>query len=254
MPTTAFEGSRARSTWSGWEWSEEEIVELSRDITEQTLDLTFEIDVSERLKDLDSTSASAEWLTEFLKNAVSHEVLPWQVGEAIAEAVLARDHEVVFPWNTRRDERNPRARLQGADLVGISVQSDDCQFVFGEVKSSSDKNTPPRVMSGEGGMQQQLEHLLNDNTLRFALIKWLFSRVREENRSLFDAALAKFIESSGSSVRLVGVLVRDTSPSEDDVKTTGKALGDKVSKPGSAELHAMYMPRPMVEWTEWVTA
>lgn len=68
-----------------------------------------------------------------------------------------------------------------------------------------------------------------------------------------DDALAAFIQTSGSSVRLIGVLVRDTPASESDVSTRGKALGEKVSTPGSVELHAMYMPKPMAQWIEWVT-
>ncbi len=227
---------------------------MSSDITERALDLAFESDVAEKLQDLALTGASAEWLTEFLEDAVAHEVLPWQVGEAIAETILEKDHEVIFPWNTRRDERNPRSSLPGADLVGISVQPEGCQFMFGEVKSSSDEKAPPSVVAGKSGMTQQLERLINDATLRFALIKWLFARVSEETGSSFDEALAAFVSTRGASVRLVGVLVRDTSPSEGDVSTRGRALGGKVSAPGSVELHAMYMPRPMAEWTEWVAA
>jgi len=227
---------------------------MSSDITERAIDLAFESDVAEKLRDLALTGASAEWLTEFLEDAVAHEVLPWQVGEAIAETILEKDHEVIFPWNTRRDERNPRSSLPGADLVGISVRPDGCQFVFGEVKSSSDVKTPPSVVTGKSGMTQQLERLINNDRLRLALIKWLFARVRGETDSPFDEALAAFVLTRGESVRVIGVLVRDTAPSEGDVSPRGRALGGRVSAPGSVELHAMYMPRPMAEWTEWVAA
>lgn len=255
MPTTVFAGSQASSTWTGRTWTEDEIVDMSSDITERALDLTFESGVAERLQDLASTGASAEWLTRFLEDAVSHEVLPWQVGEAIAEAILEKDHDVILPWNTRRDERNPRASLPGADLIGISVEPEGCRFVFGEVKSSSDKSSPPAVLTGKSGMIQQLERLIDDEKLRFALIKWLLARVRDKKTAAsFDEALSAFVATSGASVRLVGMLVRDTSPSEDDVSIRGRTLGERVSAPGSAELHAVYMPRPMAEWIEWVAA
>lgn len=255
MPTTVFAESQASCTWTGRAWTEDEIVAMSSDITERALDLAFESDVAEKLQDLALTGASAEWLTEFLEDAVSREVLPWQVGEAIAEAVLENDHDVIFPWNTRRDERTPRSSLPGADLVGISVEPEGRRFVFGEVKSSSDENSPPRVVTGKSGMDRQLERLIDNDKLRFALIKWLFARVRDQEAGTsFDEALAAFVTTSGASVRLVGVLVRDTSPSEDDVSARGRALGERVPAPGSIELHAMYMPRPMGEWIEWVAA
>ena len=242
--------------WTGSVWrEEEEVVAISADITERALDLAFETEITSKLRDMPSTGASAKWLTSFLEDAVSHEVHPWQVGEAIAEAVLEDSHGVIFPWNTRRDERNPKASLPGADLVGLSDERPGTRFVFGEVKSSSDTRSPPGVLTGKSGMDQQLERLVDDQQLRFTLIKWLSARVSdEETGDLFDAALSAFVKSSGSSVRLVGVLVRDTSASERDVSTRGKALGERFPAPGSVELHAMYMPRPMVQWIEWVAA
>lgn len=153
---------------------------MSADVTERALDLAYEHDVAGRLRDLASTGASAEWLTGFLEDAVSHEVVPWQVGEAIAEVILEKDHSVTFPWNTRRDERNPRASLQGADLVGISNEPLGNRLVFGEVKSSSDVTSPPGVVSGKSGMDRQLERLIDDAKLHFALIKWLVARTEGE--------------------------------------------------------------------------
>lgn len=255
MPTTVFTGSLATCTWTGTVWTEEEVVAISADITERAHDLAFESEITSKLQDLSSTGASAEWLASFLEDAVSRELRPWQVGEAIAEAILEGSQDVVLPWNNRRDERNPRASLPGADLVGLSDERPGARFVFGEVKSSSDTRSPPSVLTGKSGMDQQLERLIDDRQLRLTLIKWLAARVGNEwTGALFDKALAAFVESCGSSVRLVGVLVRDTSPSAGDVSRRGRALGKTVSAPGSVELHALYMPRPMAQWIEWVAA
>jgi len=228
---------------------------MSTDITERALDLMFESEVAETLQNLSSTDVSAEWLQGFFESAVSHDVVPWQVGEAIAQTILENSDSVHFPWHNRRDERNPKASLPGADLVGISNDPDGHRLVFGEVKSSSDKNSPPGVLYGKSGMDQQLERLIDDPKLHFTLIKWLFARAQDtEARASFDEALASFVQSKGTSVRLIGVLVRDTTVNENDVSNRGKALGMKVVAPGSVELHAMYMPRPMAEWVEWVNA
>lgn len=255
MPTTVFTGSQATCTWTGSAWTEQEVVAMSAEITERARDLASESTIISKLQDLSSTGASDEWLTSFLQEAASRDVLPWQVGEAFAETVLEDSHGVVFPWNTRRDERNPRASLPGADLVGISDGPQGPRLVFGEVKSSSDTRSPPSVVTGKSGMVQQLERLIDDPKLHFTLIKWLFARVGDGTTAArFDEALAAFVNTSGSSIRLVGVLVRDTSARETDVNARGKALGKRVRAPGSVELHAMYLPKPMARWIEWVAA
>ncbi|MCY3952715.1 MAG: hypothetical protein OXG69_09240 [bacterium] len=228
---------------------------MSAGITERALDAGFESGLAERLRDLASTGASAEWLTRFLEEAASREIRPWQVGEAIAEAVLESSHGVVLPWNPRRDERNPRASLQGADLVGISNEARGHRLVFGEVKSSSDANAPPSVLAGRTGMVQQLEQLIDDEMLRFTLIKWLSARVDEGvSGDMFDKALAAFVSTCGAAVRFVGMLVRDTPADERDVSGRGRQLGARVSEPGSVELHVLYMPRSMARWIDWVAA
>ena len=254
MPSTIFRGSQGTCAWTGDSWTEGEIVAMSTDISERALDLTHERDVADKLHDLASTGAATRWVTQFLEEATSHEVLSWQVGEAIAEAVLESSHGVIFPWNVRRDERNPRASLQGADIVGISDEPQGCRLVFGEVKSSSDQNSPPTVVTGKSGLDKQLERLIDDKKLKYALIKWLLARVGDADDTPFDEALTAFTESEGTSVRLIGVLVRDTPANERDVSQRGRALGERVAEPGSVELYAMYMPRPMAEWTGWVAA
>lgn len=156
-----------------------------------------------------------------------------------------------------RDKRNPNANLPGADLVGISLEPGRCRFVFGEVKSSSDPSSPPTVLTGKSSMVRQLERLIDDHKLRFTLIKWLFVRVEDQDGNTgttFDKALSAFVETCGAAVRLIGVLVRDTPARERDVSTRGKTLGEKVQSPGSIELHAMYMPKPMTQWIEWIVA
>ena len=228
-------------------------MDMSGNISERALDVKSENAVVRKLQDLASTGASAQWLSGFFENAITHEVPSWQVGEAIAHVVLERGGDVIFPWNTKRDERNPRANLQGADLVGISIRPQERQFVFGEVKSSSEDRSPPAVMSGESGMGRQLERLIDNPSLLFWLIKWLGVRVRDAVEAAYDEALTAFVTSNGASIRFIGMLVRDTSPNENDVRASGRTLDEKVSEPGSVELHALYMPRPMREWTQWVT-
>ena len=227
---------------------------MSVGVTERVRDSAFENELANKLRGLASSGASAEWLASFLDETTAREVLPWQVGEAVAETVLAGEHGVTFPWNVRRDQRNPRASLQGADIVGFSDGLGGPQFVFGEVKSSSDQSSPPTVVVGRSGLDKQLERLIGDKKLQFTLLKWLYARVGDAPGSTFANALAAFIESQGELIRLIGVLVRDTPANERDVSERVRTLGDQVRRPGSVEIYVMYMPRPMTEWEGWVAA
>lgn len=255
MPTTVFIGRKSTCSWEGSKLTESELDDMSEEISERALDLVFEGSVASKLQDLASTGAASTWIQDFLENAVSHDVVPWQVGEAVAEAILEKSKGVVFPWNTKRDERNPRASLQGADLVGLSVESSGCRLLFGEVKSSGDEKSPPGVLHGKSGMTQQLERIITKKTLQLTLIKWLIARrIDGVVGDQLDDALACFVETGGASVRLVGVLVRDTEADEDDVSARGIKLGSKVVSPGSVELVVLYLPWKMEYWPDWVAA
>ena len=48
-----------------------------------------------------------------------------------------------------RDRRTPRASLRGADLIGFHCENEALFLLLGEVRTSSEKNTPPRVMRGD---------------------------------------------------------------------------------------------------------
>ena len=61
-----------------------------------------------------------------------------------------------------RDKRTPKASLPGADLVDFVSHNGETRLVLGEVKCSSDRNTPPNVMIGRHGMTKQLETLATD--------------------------------------------------------------------------------------------
>ncbi len=149
----------------------------------------------------------------------------------------------------------PKASLPGADLVGLSTLNGDSILVFGEVKSSADASSPPGVVEGKSGLVQQLERILQDRAIQFDLIKWLAARIPDGQISeQFDNALRRFINSEGVAVRLVGVLVRDTSPNELDVSDRAQRLGALAVAPGSVELLVWYLGIPMSDWPQLVAA
>ena len=182
----------------------------------------------------------------------------WEIGEAFAECALRddSDRQVHWPWNTVRDRRTPRASLPGADLVGFYRDGPDVFLLFGEVKTSSDAHTPPGVMSGSRGMAWQLERSATRLDVQHALLQWLYARCRSESHylELYRKAVERYLESEGKALLLVGVLIRDTAPSERDLKVQGMALSNRIDDPTRIDLIAWYLPVPIPDWPALIQA
>lgn len=201
------------------------------------------------LRGLATTGMATEFVARLLKAVPDPK--GWEVGEALAECALQHDsgREVHWPWNTVRDRRTPRASLPGSDLVGFCRDGDSVLLLFGEVKTSSDANTPPNVMYGGSGMAWQLEESATRLDIQHTLLKWLHSRCESEPyRDLYEKAVGRYLKAEGKELLLVGILIRDTAPSELDLKSRGQALSKKLGKPTRIELIAWYLPVPIAEW------
>jgi len=201
------------------------------------------------LRGLATTGMATEFVEHLLKAVPEPE--GWEVGEALAECALQRDsgREVHWPWNTVRDRRTPRASLPGSDLVGFYRDGDSVLLLFGEVKTSSDAGTPPNVMNGGSGMAWQLEQSATRLDIQHALLKWLHARCSSPPyRDLYEKAVARYLKSEGKDLLLVGILIRDTAPSELDLKSRGHALSKKLGTPTRVELIAWYLPVPIADW------
>lgn len=216
--------------------------------------------VGSRVADADSSFASeirglatTRMETKFVENLL-HAVPNsegWEVGEALAECALRDDsgRNVVWPWNTVRDRRTPRASLPGADLVGFCCEKEKIVLLFGEVKTSSDARTPPSVMSGGSGMEWQLRENITRLDIQCALLKWLHARcLSDPCRGLYLKAVSRYFASGGKDLLLVGVLIRDTQPSELDLKLQGSKLALSLFEPTSVELIAWYLPMQISAW------
>jgi len=142
-----------------------------------------------------------------------------------------------------RDKRTPQASLPGADLVGFMIQDGETRLVLGEVKSSSENNVPPQVMSSRSGMSHQLEKLASDLNLLYTLLRWLLPRCRDNDAEPhFKAAISLLLESGNKAMSLFGVLIRDTQPDEGDLRRRGQHLGSILQAPASCHLLALYIP------------
>jgi len=206
----------------------------------------------EHLRGLGLTGMGQTALEEVLSAEVP-ETRDWAAGEALAEAVLEAHHEVVLPWNTERDKRNPFASLPGADIVGFQRDGDSHRLALGEVKCSSEANWPPQTMrvSGRSGMTHQIDTLASNLSTICQLLKWLLPRVKNTtHKKTFDVACARYFNSGNRDLALFGILVRDQEAREEDLKVRGKSLASRLQAPTRCFLIALYLPWPIARLPE----
>ncbi|MDR2209476.1 MAG: hypothetical protein LBE22_10960 [Azoarcus sp.] len=207
----------------------------------------------EHLRGLSLTGMGQEAL-EAVLTAEEPETRDWAAGEALAEAVLEAHHDVVLPWNTERDKRNPFASLPGADIVGFQRDGDSHRLALGEVKCSSEAKWPPQVMSGRsGGLAHQLDTLAHSLGTIYQLLQWLLPRVKNtEYEATFDVACTRYFNSERRDLALFGILVRDQEAHEDDLRARGKSLAARLQTPTRCRLIALYLPWPIARLPELV--
>lgn len=194
------------------------------------------------LRGLANTGFANDSLNEILSAEIPEE-RDWAIGEAMAEAYLARSHNIIWPWNMERDKRTPMASLPGADLVGFETNGHDVRLALGEVKTSADQNAPPGVVYGRSGMTHQIEKLACELGLLNQLLKWLLPRCKHtEHEENFNSAVILLLTSGNKDVALFGVLIRDTEPNELDLKSRGEHLAKKLQDPTTCNLLAIYLP------------
>ena len=202
---------------------------------------------TEHLRGLSLTGMGQEALEEVLAAEVP-EARDWAVGEALAEAVLEAQHDVVLPWNTERDKRNPFASLPGADIVGFQRDGDSHRLALGEVKCSSEAQSPPQVMSGRSGMTHQLDTLASNLATLCQVLKWLLPRVKgTEHETAFNNACTRYFNSANRDLVLFGVLIRDQAVRETDLQARGRTLAGRLQAPSCCRLLALYLPWPIAQ-------
>lgn len=208
--------------------------------------------LTEHLRGLSLTGMGHDSLEEVLAAEVP-ETRDWAVGEALAEAVLEAQHDVVLPWNTERDKRNPFASLPGADIVGFQRNGESHRLALGEVKCSSEAQSPPQVMSGRSGMTHQLDTLASNLATLCQLLKWLLPRVKgTEHETAFNNACTRYFNSGNRDLVLFGVLIRDQAVNETDLRARGRSLAGRLQAPSCCRLLAFYLPWPIAQLPEFV--
>lgn len=176
----------------------------------------------------------------------------FRIGEAFSEIVLEEHFQCRFHWNELRDARNPKGNKTGADLVGFIEVDGQILFLFGEVKTSSENAHPPQVMTYQEGMENQLCDLYDKLDKRRILISYLQNKARlfedgHQFKEDFNASVKAYYTANGS-YQLVGVLVRDTEPVEEDLSESYHRIKNKILEPTGLKLLALYVPIKKSEW------
>lgn len=253
MPPAVYSGSADHVTWDAYELDAEVVGFLKQGVLrERVADISLRDEVEADIREAAAEDVADELVRQLLTSEPDPE--PWQIGEALAEVLLAEWHDAVWVWNQGRDRRTPRASLPGADLVGFLAAADgSARFLFGEVKSSEDADSPPNVVYGRHGMIQQLEDLAWRPELVWTLIRWLRARCTEGAAlATYRSALMAHAKSGGKDLVLAGCLLRDTVPNEMDVKNRGKALAKAVSGSTSVHLRVWHLPDKLAKWIDYL--
>lgn len=247
----SFSSSHAQVAWHGKHVTDLEAFrnyvrqEACQVLHDELQNASFETD----MRALATTGVATQTIESILSPETEVEKQDWEVGEALAQCLLTAEYGVRWPWNTERDKRTPKASLPGADLIGFVKIDGDVWLVLGEVKTSSDSDTPPGVMNGRSGMIHQLDALASNITIHRTLMKWLHARCKgTEFWPIFQEAMTRYFNSEGRAIKLFGLLMRDTSPNARDLQNRGRSLSDNVVSPTTLELCAWYLPFPISEW------
>lgn len=222
-------------------WTDEDLdAALDESVATVLLDDEGKAGIGDIFKCLPETGFARERLRHVLDDP--EDVENWRVGEAIAETYLSDHRSCDFPWPDGRDERKRGSSLPGADLVGFGKDKNGDCLAFGEVKTSSDEQCPPNVMYGRTGLKRQLESLRDQETIRDDLFKYLAHRATTAAwRPRFESAGRRYLRNT-SDVQLYGVLIRDISPNQDDLRVRVRELARDCPNDTRIELLSLYLP------------
>lgn len=232
-------------TGLGLSWTSEDLdAALAGPVGGIVFDETGKADLASLLSGLPDTDFKQTTIRGLLTDSKSPE--NWRVGEALSEAYLVDKRDCSFPWPDGRDERKSGSSLPGADLVGFKGDGADSRFAFGEVKTSSEKKYPPGAMHGETGLKQQLEDLRDKSELRNDLVKYLGHRaINASWKVKFQQAAIRYLKDS-ADVMVFGVMVRDVTPNQDDIRVRVEKLGSGCPQSMVVELLVIYLPEEAI--------
>lgn len=247
--------------YEGVSYTVSEIQEIfSTEIKEKLLDTEGTDELSENLigefNDLKSTDFDTSYLVDILKlDDIIERHIPWRIGEAFAEYYIETTLPVKFYYNELRDARNVFGNKTGADLLGFIEINGEKIFLFGEVKTSSEEKSPPNVLKGRHGMIDQLKNLSENQKTTRQLVRYFGFKVKDlEDTNPFRIDYLNALKNySSEKFHLIGILIRDTEPNKDDLRTRFNNISEYITNEIGLNLTALYIPIKMEEWNNYIT-
>jgi hypothetical protein len=217
----------------------------------------------EEFNDIKTTDFDDTYLLNILKlDDIVSEHKSWRIGEAFAEYYIETNSAAKFYINELRDARNIFGNKTGADLLGFIEIAGETIFLFGEVKTSDDKSSPPNILYSrknkkgyvEKGMIDQLKDLSDNLVIKRQLIRNMAFKVKDlEKANQFRIDYLQSVKNfKYDKFHLFGVLVRDTIPTKKDLESRFKSLSADIKKETNLKLIALYVPVKMEHWNKMV--
>ncbi len=204
---------------------------------------------------IDGTNFSKDTLFEMLTLEDDSKIEPWRIGEALAEYYLESHCGVRFHYNLLRDMKNPKANVQGADIVGFADLDGQTVFLVGEVKTSTQLSVPPNVLQGRSGMTHQIKEMILDQKKFGKILRYLgWKAIKLPDNDPFKIDYQKSFISYGdhNKVEFVGVLVRDTNSDARDLSNHYQNLLTSKKPNHSVRIFGFYIPFPTNHWEKIV--
>jgi len=158
--------------------------------------------------------------TSTLETALAshHSLTSWEWGECFAYDQVEKHLGIKIPWSPFWDRRIRRTSLPGGDIVGLKDDGHNVIFVFGEIKTSSQKKHPPDVITKTNdGIIDQIKRLASRKTIKDH-IQWLCLRADGKDwKEDFDKAMKYYVQHDIGYI-IIGLLIRDTSPNVQDLR------------------------------------
>jgi len=260
-------GNNSHQIMQGISYEQKEIEQIFASVikndlldNQQTINLVSEFENSIPSTEFDNTI-----LVDLFKlDDIITEQKEWRIGEAFAEFHLENKQPARFYYNELSDVKNVFGNKTGTDLIGFIELNGDLVFLFGEVKTSNETKTPPQVLYSrrnpngvlQKGLIDQLKDLAQDNKVRKQLIRYIANKVvyLPDNNNFkidFKLALSNYLGDS-DKFHIFGILVRDTKPSESDLKSRFKEIIKFVNDKTGLGLIALYIPIQMTEWNNLI--
>jgi len=252
---------KATRKYEGVSYTKNEIQEIfPSQIKEKLLDTEGTDELSNNLidefNDLKSTDFDTSYLVNILKlDDIIETYIPWRIGEAFAEYYIETTLPVKFYYNELRDARNVFGNKTGADLLGFIEIKGEKIFLFGEVKTSSEKKSPPNVLQGRHGMIDQLKNLSENQKTTRQLVRYFGFKVKNlDNTNPFRIDYLNALKNySSEKFHLIGILIRDTEPNKNDLRARFNNLSKYITNEIGLNLTALYLPVKTEEWNKYIT-